>query len=371
MNMQPQQVATEQLFFDIDNPRLVEFSKDEMSSDEKILNILWSQMAVDEIVQSILSNGFFQNEALLAVEENGKTVVVEGNRRLAAVKAILHPELVKGMSRYVGRITDQIRDDLQTLPVIKIRERSESWTYIGFKHVNGPSKWGSYAKAQYIATVHNNFGVSLDEISQQIGDNNKTVLKLYQGLMVIEQAENQTDFRRDDISAKRLYFSHLYTGLQSPGFKKYLGLGETPAEDRSPVPDDKIKHLENVMLWLYGSKRQNISSLIVSQNPDLGKLADILKDDLATLTLEARTDLDYAYDVAIGTANLFRNSLLTAKNELQKAMSNVNGYKREDSLLTAARDIASLAESLVQLMENKKNKVEKTEQEKKSHYDVE
>lgn len=361
MEMSPKQIATESLYFDVENPRLVEFTQEEKSTDEKILNLLWSQMAVDEIVQSILSNGFFQNEALLAVEENGKLVVVEGNRRLAAVKAILHPELVKGMSRYSGKITKDIQNSLQSLPVITIQERSESWTYIGFKHVNGPSKWGSYAKAQYIATVHNNFDVSLDEISRQIGDNNKTVLKLYQGLMVIEQAESQTDFRRDDIAAKRLYFSHLYTGLQSPGFKKYLGLGETPVETKSPVPDSKIKHLENVMLWLYGSKRKGISSLIESQNPDLGKLTDILKDDLATLTLETKADLDYAFDVAIGTANLFRNSLLTAKNELQKALSNVNGYKKEDSLLTAARDIASLAESLVQLMESKKNKVDNKE----------
>ena len=359
MGMTPNQIATERLFFDIENPRLVEFTPEEKSSEEKILNILWSQMAVDEIVQSILSNGFFQNEALLAVEDNAKLVVVEGNRRLAAVKAILHPELVKGMARYSGKITNAIQDSLQTLPVITIKERSESWTYIGFKHVNGPSKWGSYAKAQYIATVHNDFDVSLDEISRQIGDNNKTVLKLYQGLMVIEQAEAQTDFRREDIAAKRLYFSHLYTGLQSPGFKKYLGLGETPVETKSPVPESKIKHLENIMLWLFGSKRKGISSLIKSQNPDLGILTDILKDDLATLTLETKADLDYAFDVAVGTANLFRNSLLTAKNELQKALSNVNGYKMEDSLMTAARDISALAEGLVQLMENKKNKTEK------------
>ncbi len=108
MEMKPEQIATERLFFDIENPRLVEFTQEEKASEEKILNILWSQMAVDEIVQSILSNGFFQNEALLAVEENSKLVVVEGNRRLAAVKAILHPELVKGMSRYSGKITDAI-----------------------------------------------------------------------------------------------------------------------------------------------------------------------------------------------------------------------------------------------------------------------
>lgn len=353
---QSQKIATNRLFFDIENPRLVEFSTEEKSTEEKILNILWTQMAVDEIVQSILSNGFFQNEALLAVEENGKIVVVEGNRRLAAVKAILNPGSVKGMGRYTHRITAKIIADLQELPVIIIKERGEAWAYIGFKHVNGPSKWGSYAKAQYIATVHNNYKVSLDEISRQIGDNNKTVLKLYQGLMVIEQAEAKTDFSRDDIVAKRLYFSHLYTGLQSPGFKKYLGLGDVPEETTSPIPEDKIEHLGNVMLWLYGSKRKGIVPLIESQNPDLGYLTDILKHELATMTLESKGNLAYAYEVAIGTSSIFQNSLLDAKSQLQKAMSNVSGYRGEESLLSAAKEIASLAEDLSQIMQNKKER---------------
>ena len=350
---QPVKVQTSLLFFDTENPRLVEFTSEEKSSEEKILNILWSQMAVDEIVQSILSNGFFQNEALLVVVEDGKDIVIEGNRRLAAVKAILNPGNVKGMARYIPKITQDLIDGLQELPVIILNNRQESWTYIGFKHVNGPSKWGSYAKAQYIATVHNKFGISLDEISLQIGDNNKTVLKLYQGLMVIVQAEEQTEFRRDDIMAKRLYFSHLYTGLQSPGFKKYLGLSETPLETTHPVPQDKIDHLAFVMLWLYGSRRKGIPSLIESQNPDLGHLTDVLKNDLATMTLESKGDLAYAYDVAIGTTNLFRNSLLDAKSELQKAISNINGYRGEESLLTAINEIRSLAESLVQIMQTR------------------
>ena len=140
MEMSPKQIATESLYFDVENPRLVEFTQEEKSTDEKILNLLWSQMAVDEIVQSILSNGFFQNEALLAVEENGKLVVVEGNRRLAAVKAILHPELVKGMSRYSGKITKDIQNSLQSLPVnIRWRRMLPS-----FARRNAPSTYSAY-----------------------------------------------------------------------------------------------------------------------------------------------------------------------------------------------------------------------------------
>lgn len=343
---------TDLLYFDHLNPRLVEFAIDATTSEDYILNTLWNNMAVDEIVQSIISNGFFQNEALLIVEEDGKNIVIEGNRRLAAVKAILHPEKVKGMAKYADKITDELKEHLQELPVIKRETRKASWGYIGFKHVNGPAKWGSYAKAQYIATVHDEFGISLPEISKQIGDNNQTVLKLYQGLMVIKQAEAKTDFKRDDIPSKRLYFSHLYTGLQTQGFQRYLGLSSTPKETTSPVPDDKLENLERVMFWLFGSKKKGIDPIIESQNPDLGNLANVLKSELATMTLEARNDLDEAYEVSVGASKVFMKSLLDAKSDLQKAYANVAGYEGQEDLIRTAGTIYKLAENLYLTMKS-------------------
>ncbi len=43
-------------------------------------------MDIGELVMSILANGFFESEALYIVKEEGRYVVIEGNRRLAAVK---------------------------------------------------------------------------------------------------------------------------------------------------------------------------------------------------------------------------------------------------------------------------------------------
>ena len=40
-------------------------------------------------------------------------------------------------------------------------------------------------------------------------------------------------------------------------------------------------------------------------------------------------------------------------------MSNVNGYHGEESLLSAAKEIASLAEYLSQIMQNKKEKAKR------------
>ena len=364
VNLEAKKIPTKDLHFDHKNPRLIEFSIDRSTSEKKILNILWSEMAVDEIVLSILANGFFDNEALLAVKENGKIVVIEGNRRLAAVKSILSPDEIenKGMAKYASKITPELKTALESIPVIILDDRKDSWGYIGFKHVNGPAKWGSYAKAQYIATVHNDYNIPLEVISQQIGDNNQTVLKLYQGLMVIDQAERTTDFHRDDIVAKRLYFSHLYTGLQTQGFQRYLGLEQTPKDTTDPVPADKTQNLEKVMLWLFGSKKKDVQPIIQSQNPDLSNLSSVLKSEPATMSLEASNNLEMAYETSVGISKVFLNYLLEAKGSLQKALGLVSGYKGEIDPLKTAGTVAQLASNLYDAMESINKQDQKKEE---------
>lgn len=181
------------LNFDIENPRLVEFNITSSTPENKILNILWIYMAVDEIVMSILAHGFFEHEAVYAVRENGKLIVVEGNRRLAAVKSILHPDLVEKnrMSVFSSKITEnKIKDLKNGIPVIVLDNREKAWRYIGFKHVNGAAKWGSYAKAQYIYSVHKNYNMTLEDIAEQIGDANNTVKNYSKALWLLKKLRN-------------------------------------------------------------------------------------------------------------------------------------------------------------------------------------
>lgn len=80
-----------ELSFDSNNPRISEFNISPKAKEEDIISILWNVMGVEEIVLSIKASGFFDNEPLIAIKENGKNIVIEGNRRLAAVKCILNP----------------------------------------------------------------------------------------------------------------------------------------------------------------------------------------------------------------------------------------------------------------------------------------
>lgn len=344
--------SLKKLKLDKKNPRLSEFGITEKSNEQEILEILWNEMAVNELMYSIVSNGFWDYEPLIVINEGDNVIAIEGNRRLAAVKLICDPGLIKIPNHITQKITTELREQIATLPVIRVDTREEAWRYVGFKHVNGPAKWGSFAKAKYIAEIHNDYNIPIDEIAYQIGDTNNTAQKLYQGLMVLEQAVKSKVYRYDDIQASRIYFSHLYTGLQREGIREFLKIKDAEDESEAPVPEENLKELGKLLEWLYGSKRNDSQPLIKSQNPDLKYLDEALKSKEAIVALDAGESLTYAYELSRASDALFEENLLTAKRSLQKARAYLTtGYKGEENILRVAGSVAELADDLYDEMD--------------------
>jgi len=357
MNQTITPVDPKELVFDTQNPRIAEFNLGTGSSEQEIIKILWNVMGVEEIVLSIKASGFFEHEPLIAIKENGKLVVIEGNRRLAAIKCILDPDLADyiGTNKNVLYVSEEVKESLKTVPVIFVNERKEAWKFIGFKHINGPAKWGSYAKAQYISLIKNEYHISLEQIASQIGDTHKTVQKLYQGLQVIEQAERIGKFDRSDINAPRLYFSHLYTGLSYEGIKEFIGIKDVSEEVENPVPENKQDNLGELLLWFFGSKKLEAEPVIQSQNPDLRRIEAVVKNKEATYALRDGVPLAVAYDISQPKDETFEQSLLEAKRALQKAQSyQTEGFDgKDEAMLRLAASVASIADELYEGMEKK------------------
>ena len=350
-------LGANQLFFDYLNPRMIEYGFNATSTEEELINTFWSEMATEELVMSILAHGFFQHEPLYVVQEGGRKVVVEGNRRLAAIRSILNPDIVENnkMGKYRSKISHDLLEELNShIPVLQLKSREDAWRYIGFKHVNGAAKWGAYAKAHYIATVKDSYGKSLAEIAEQIGDANNMVKKLYQGLLVLNQANEQTDFKKEDTHAKRLYFSHLYTAINYENFRVYLGLS-ADFEGKNPVTKDNLKKLEQVMFWLYGSSSKKVIPIIESQNPDLRKLIEILGNQEATEYLKINHDLNIAYDVCKGGNTVMYEALVKAKIVLEKVASKIGEYDGALEPLRLAAEVAKAADDIYERMNSIRN----------------
>ena len=346
-------IPSANLVFDSENPRMVEFGVNQYP-EEQLINLLWKEMAVEELVMSILALGFFDHEPLYVMRRgDGKLIVLEGNRRLAAIRSILNPNIVRGerMRKFEGRITPELRKKLENrIPVIVLAGRQDAWRLLGFKHVNGPAKWGSFAKAKYIVDIHRNYNISLEQIAEQIGDTNKTVSKLYQGYMVIEQAEKNAEFSMDDIKTPRLYYSHLYTALGYEKFRTYLGIVDGSDID-SPVPAEKYGRLQEVMDWIYGSKKRSVEPLVRTQNPDLKRFVGVLDNEQSVAALRMGRSLEVACDLSVEASIALQEYMVEAKIALEKLSSKLSGYDGSEGLLKQAGTIANLADEIYDRMD--------------------
>ena len=336
-------VSVYELCFNHQNPRL--FLEHEQSEEDLILR-LWRDFAVDEVALSIAYNGYFRHEPLFVTTEGDKHVVVEGNRRLAAVLLLLSGELREQVGATdLPAISSARAKELKKLPIIKC-QRSGVWQYIGFKHVNGPQPWRSYAKAQYVAWVHNELGIPLDDIARTIGDRHMTVHRLYRGLMVLRQAEQAEVFDLENRWSKHFPFSHLYAGLDYPNIRSFLGLDKDSDFCKDPVPSSHISNLGYLCLWLYGQKPTR--PLIQFQTSDLRKLEEVIGNDDGLKALKRGLPLDVAVDISIGDEKLFKRHLLDARHQLQKARGKqLTGYQGDTDTLQIAKQILDLADHLV------------------------
>ena len=341
----PEFLPVGELHLDGKNPRIQQVGVD--LDQERILKILWEEYSVDEVALSIAQNGFFPHEPLFAIEEDGRLVVVEGNRRLAAVRLLREPDLRERLrAEALPTISVEAIAKLDFVPVIHC-ERDEIWQYIGFKHVNGPQAWASLAKAEYIAWVKNELGNSLEDIARTIGDYHSTVTRLYRAYIALKQAEDEGVYDRKWRTRKHFSFSHLYTGLDYQGIRDFTRIADLDPPKATPIPQNRLTEFGELCVWLWGDTTQTKVPLIKSQNPDLRKLDRALQSKDGLSALRAGYGLTVAVDIARGDTALFREALLKSKQSLQNARAKVaTGFEGEKDLSREMEEILVIADAL-------------------------
>jgi len=101
-----------------------------------------------DLVGSIVENGFLPYEPLIVRQDGQHFMVIEGNRRLAAVQSILAapPE----------KYPEEVRASLKEIPVLVFpdgaqhEDSDEVLRYLGVKHLFGFRDWPPYSKAMFL-----------------------------------------------------------------------------------------------------------------------------------------------------------------------------------------------------------------------------
>lgn len=321
------------LLFDLRNPR----SPDETFADEPaVLDYLVENADIDELVKSILSAGWMDYEPLI-VQTPGN-IVLEGNRRLAALRLIADSALRTRM-RYSLPDIPSPKPAPAFVRVKDVPDREEARAFIGFKHINGPFKWDALAKAKFTAEWLQDGKADLATVSRTLGDNHSTVRRLVNGWTVLQQALRD-GFNRDQMTRKAFPFSHLYTALPRPNVRAFLGLSpDSPTEvlGKDPVPTGNLQQLRELMSWLYGQRGE--PSVIGSQNPHLNQLVDVLGNMGAMAMLQSTRNLEQSFEVLEDKGKRFSQALMATIRQCEEALGLVANFDRDSSLMSAGDNL--------------------------------
>jgi len=146
--------------------------------------------------ESIEINGYINIEALVLkpYEHNPDLfVVVEGNRRVAAMKWLKNDreagseipmtliESFNSISAIILDTTDENYDQIQHI-------------LIGVRHVSGIKQWGGYQRAKLLVELVEENGFSVSEAAQRIGMSPNEALRRFRAFKALEQLANDDEF---------------------------------------------------------------------------------------------------------------------------------------------------------------------------------
>lgn len=354
-----EKLPVERLRLDRSNPRLI--GQDKNATDESIIARLYKSAELGELLHSISANGYLDIEPLVVipVEKAEDLIVLEGNRRLAALRLLREPDLVhriastENLRIKVPSIKNSLRATLDEITVYPVAKREDARAFIGFKHINGPAKWDAYAKARYAARWYErgkNEGINLADIARAIGDRHDTIKRMVSAIYVLNQAKNKDLFDLKDRYSIKFNFSHLYTALARSQYMTFLGL-ESRWATYDPSPDpvraEKLDKLQKLLIWIYGSKKEGQPPVIKTQNPDIKRLGEVLEHAQGLHVLETNGDLDEAHSSTEPVEKQFTTSLIHARRHIVEAASSLRAYDGKDkSLLDIAEDVKETAETV-------------------------
>jgi hypothetical protein len=114
----PTTLPVQDLHFSKTNPRLAGFGVTATTPGVEILKLLWETADVLALVRSMAAHGYFAHEPLLVAVENNRHVVLDGNRRLAALKVLTVEKFARDNHWEIPPVDSRLREELHMVQVV-------------------------------------------------------------------------------------------------------------------------------------------------------------------------------------------------------------------------------------------------------------
>jgi len=252
-NMDSIEVRLEEIYLDPNNPRLETPGKEkqddkrigESGIQQECLQQIRNNVGIDDLFESIKTSGFWTiDRIVLRAVDSAKYVVIEGNRRVAALMTLKD-------SHEKGKITlaQKIYEGILKFEALlyKGNHPDIAWIVQGFRHTPGIKSWNRYPKAKFLAEFERNSGKSPREISSIFGIKpTKEVTHLIRSYYAFEQAKQDEDYGDMLNSDKFGHFDEII--LVKEPFQKWMGWND---DKQCFIKTDNLK---KYLSWVVGAE---------------------------------------------------------------------------------------------------------------------
>lgn len=365
-------VKLKDLLLDPENPRL---PQNVARTDKDILTYIATTTAIEDLANAIATNDFFPGEPLVVVPAGNKGVdkfiVVEGNRRLTALRLLQNPNLIKDPSERLLEIVDQAKYKPIDIPVVARKTRAEVLPYLGFRHITGVKAWDPLAKARYMKQLFDVMTKKSDspanryrQVARAIGSRTPNIRRNLDALAVYDVMEDANFFNVKDLSEETIKFGSLYTALADEKIGSFVGAAKPKSSSDDPDYDAtnpivnpralNKPHIRDLTRWMF--QKNDDGETTVGESRNLRKLAAVVSNSMAVKALRSGSKLDYAYRLTTGVEEDFAALLYEAEGKLREAAGLVATISYEESAFKLTVQLSDYIELIQETLMSKKKK---------------
>lgn len=350
-------VEISKLKLDPENPRLPESKKGASQLDLAItLDVGFEAFTVAELMAS---HGYFASEPMIVIPDTdpGYYIVVEGNRRLTAVKGLTQPEVRSEFldpdkwndlaAKSPLKITDK-------LPVVIATDRLSVAPVIGTRHIGGILQWKPYPQARYIADLVDKHGMKTEEVATMIGMAKNTVADLYREQAIASQAKEMGIETGNLESA----FSLLTVAMKISKIREHVGAptGTSFKPGSKPIPNNKKEELKETLRFIFGGEGYEP---VITDSRQISSLANCIANSEGLKALREGKSLEEAKQKIVSSTmspmDRLTNRLSAGKSALTAASEDINIFSGEvhiKELITEIDDAVAALKNVIDVSDS-------------------
>jgi hypothetical protein len=195
-------VSWDAIYLDPNNPRLagptvVDRVPDEHIGDPEIQDLLLGRLrekvGIQDIEDKLKKLGFLTIDRIVVrpiVGQPDRYVVLEGNRRIAALRSVRgNPVLLATLDQAVRNTLDQIE-----VLVYEGDDEDIAWLIQGVRHIESVKEWGPYQQARFLVDLQERRGYPVTELAAIAGVGRTRVARLVRSYAGWVQSSLDPDF---------------------------------------------------------------------------------------------------------------------------------------------------------------------------------